>query len=193
MPSICVFCGSSPGNQPSFVQAAKLTGAALANRGIELVYGGGGRGMMGAVADGAIGAGGKTLGVIPRGLFKREGLHRGLDRLEIVDSMHARKAMMAASSDGFITLPGGLGTMEELFEIWTWTQIGIHAKPCGLLNVDGYYDGLLAFLENMVACGFVQASHRDVVLVDDDPARLIEQVLSHKPRIHERWMSEEQT
>ena len=193
MPSICVFCGSSPGNQPAFVEAATHTGAALARRGVELVYGGGGRGMMGAVADGAIAAGGKTLGVIPRGLFKREGLHTGLDQLEVVDTMHARKALMASSSDGFITLPGGLGTMEELFEVWTWTQIGVHAKPCGLLNVDGYYDGLLAFLENTVERGFVRRSHRDVVFVDNDAERLIDKVLGHKPRVHERWMSKDQS
>ena len=193
MPSICVFCGSSSGNQPAFVEAATLTGAALASRGIELVYGGGGRGMMGAVADGAIAAGGKTLGVIPRGLFKREGLHTGLDQLEIVDNMHARKALMASSSDGFITLPGGLGTMEELFEIWTWTQIGVHSKPCGLLNVDGYYDGLLAFLENTVERGFVRPSHRDVLLVDNDAERLVDKVLAHKPRVHEHWMSKDQS
>lgn len=193
MPSICVFCGSSPGDNPAFVAAAKRTGGALARRNIELVYGAGGHGMMGAVADGAIAAGGRTMGVIPRGLFKREGLHAGLDRLEVVESMHERKALMAESSDGFITLPGGLGTMEELFEIWTWTQIGVHAKPCGLLNVDGYYDGLLAFLDNMVTNGFVRASHRDVVIVDDDPERLIDNVLAHRPRVHERWMSADET
>ena len=193
MTSICVFCGSSPGESPNFVEAARSTGRALAQRNIELVYGGGGRGMMGAVADGAIEGGGKTLGVIPEGLFKREGLHTGIDRLEVVNTMHARKALMASSSDAFITLPGGLGTMEELFEIWTWTQIGVHAKPCGILNIEGYYDGLLSFLDNMVANGFVQQSHRDVVLVDDDCERLIDRVLAHEPRVHERWMSASQT
>ena len=171
---------------------AARVGAALAARGIRLVYGGGGRGMMGAVADAAIAAGGKTFGVIPRDLFKREGLHEGLDRLEVVSSMHERKALMAGSADGFIALPGGIGTMEELFEIWTWTQIGIHAKPCGILNVNGYYDGLLAFLDNMVDAGFVQQLHRDVVLVDDDPERLIDRVVRHKPMVHERWMRPEQ-
>ena len=160
---------------------------------MELVYGGGGRGLMGAVADGALGANGKVIGIIPRDLFKREGLHHGLTRLEAVDTMHQRKAMMAELSDGFLALPGGIGTMEELFEIWTWTQIGVHGKPCGILNVDGYYDGLLSFLDGMVDRGFLAQSHRDVVLVDDDPASLIERVVAHRPQIHERWMDSTKT
>ena len=186
MTSICVFCGSNPGTDPSFVSAAEWVGATLAKQDIELVYGGGGSGMMGAVANGALAEGGQVLGVIPEGLFKREGLHARLTRLEVVASMHERKARMAATSDGFLALPGGIGTLEELFEIWTWTQIGIHAKPCGILNVAGYYDPLLTFLESMVTRGFVRAEHRDVVLVDDDVERLVARVIAHKPAVHER-------
>lgn len=186
MTSICVFCGSSPGTDPSFVSAAEWVGATLAKQDIELVYGGGGSGMMGAVANGALAEGGQVLGVIPEDLFKREDLHAGLTRLEVVASMHERKARMAATSDGFLALPGGIGTLEELFEIWTWTQIGIHAKPCGILNVAGYYDPLLTFLESMVTRGFVRAEHRDVVLVDDDVERLVARVIAHKPAVHER-------
>ena len=193
MTSICVFCGSNPGTDPSFVSAAERVGATLAKQDIELVYGGGRRGMMGAVANGALAEGGQVLGVIPEGLFKREGLHARLTQLEVVASMHERKARMAASSDGFLALPGGIGTLEELFEIWTWTQIGIHAKPCGILNVAGYYDPLLTFLESMVTRGFVRAEHRDVVLVDDDVERLIARVIAHKPAVHERWLTPSQS
>ena len=193
MASICVFCGSSGGNNPAFLAAAQSIGQGLGTHGLRLVFGGGGRGMMGAVADAAITAGAETFGVIPEGLFRREGLHLGLDELKVVASMHERKALMAAEADAFIALPGGIGTMEELFEIWTWTQIGVHAKPCGILNVAGYYDGLLAFLDNMVTEGFVQPVHRDVVLVDEDPDRLLERVLAHRPQVHERWLSAEQT
>ena len=193
MTSICVFCGSSPGTDPSFVSAAEWVGATLAKQDIELVYGGGGSGMMGAVANGALAEGGQVLGVIPEDLFKREDLHAGLTRLEVVASMHERKARMAASSDGFLALPGGIGTREELFEIWTWTQSGIHAKPCGILNVAGYYDPLRAFLESKVTRGFVRAEHRDVVLVDDDVERLIARVIAHKPAVHERWLTPSQS
>lgn len=193
MQRLCVFCGSSPGNDSTFVETAERTGRLIAEQGMELVYGGGGRGLMGAVADGALGANGKVIGIIPRHLFKREGLHHGLTRLEAVDTMHQRKAMMAELSDGFLALPGGIGTMEELFEIWTWTQIGVHGKPCGILNVDGYYDGLLSFLDGMVDRGFLAQSHRDVVLVDDDPASLIERVVAHRPQIHGRWMDSTKT
>ncbi|MEM7404505.1 MAG: TIGR00730 family Rossman fold protein [Pseudomonadota bacterium] len=193
MKSVCVFCGSKSGNEPGYVETARTVGGAIARRGLQLVYGGGGRGMMGAVADGAIAAGGRTLGVIPEGLFAREGLHPDLDRLEVVESMHARKGMMADNADAFIALPGGIGTMEELFEIWTWTQIGVHGKPCGILNVRGYYDALLVFLNSMVEAGFLDANHREAVLVDDDPDRLLDRVLAHRPAINERWLSRQQT
>lgn len=193
MKSVCVFCGSKPGHQSNYVEAARAVGSAIASRGLRLVYGGGGRGLMGAVADGAIAAGGQTLGVIPEGLFAREGLHPNLERLEVVESMHARKSLMAESADAFIALPGGIGTMEELFEIWTWTQIGVHGKPCGILNVNGYYDSLMEFLDSMVVEGFLASHQRDVVLVDDEPERLLERVLAHRPAISERWMSMQQT
>lgn len=190
MQRLCVFCGSSPGHDPLYVACARDVGHVLAARGIGLVYGGGGRGMMGAVADGALEAGGEVIGVIPEGLFAREGLHAGLTRTEVVRSMHERKALMADLADGFIALPGGIGTMEELFEIWTWTQIGIHAKPCGLLNVQGFYDGLLAFLDGMVRDGFLIQNHRDIVLVDDEPDRLLRRVLAHEPKVERRWLAE---
>jgi uncharacterized protein (TIGR00730 family) len=192
MNRICVFCGSSEGRDPAYVQTARTMGTLIAKRSLGLVYGGGGRGLMGATADGALEAGGEAIGIIPRGLFKREGLHNGLTRLEVVESMHERKAMMASLADGFIALPGGIGTMEELFEIWTWTQIGVHAKPTGLLNQNGYYDGLLTFLDNMVAEGFVRQEHRDVVLVDDNPERLLARLVAHKPKVHERWLTPQQ-
>ena len=160
MKRICVFCGSRGGREPSWRAAAKELGTAIAANGIELVYGGGGRGMMGAVADAAIAAQGRVTGVIPRDLFQREFLHQGLAELHAVDDMLERKALMARLSDGFISLPGGIGTMDELFEMWTWTQLGIHDKPSVLLNVDGYYDSLIAFLDRMTEAGYLQPDQR---------------------------------
>ena len=160
MKRICVFCGSRDGRAPSWRDAAAELGTAIAASGIELVYGGGGRGMMGAVADAALAAEGRVIGVIPRDLFQREFLHGGLAELHAVDDMLERKALMAKLSDGFISLPGGIGTMDELFEMWTWTQLGIHDKPSVLLNVDGYYDSLIAFLDEMTDAGYLQANQR---------------------------------
>ena len=165
MRRICVFCGSRGGRAPSWRNAATALGTAIAASGIELVYGGGGRGMMGAVADAALAAQGRVIGVIPRDLFQREFLHDGLAELHAVDDMLERKALMAKLSDGFISLPGGIGTMDELFEMWTWTQLGIHDKPSVLLNVDGYYDSLIAFLDHMTDAGYLHPDQRALLRV----------------------------
>ena len=187
------FAAAQAGRIPAYEEAITALGAEIARRGMSLVFGGGHVGLMGVVADAVLSGGGEVVGVIPGALMQRELGHGRVTRLEVVDSMHARKARMAELSDGFLALPGGIGTMEELFEIWTWTQIGVHGKPCGILNVDGYYDGLLSFLDGMVDRGFLAQSHRDVVLVDDDPASLIARVVAHRPQIHERWMDSTKT
>ena len=165
MKSICVFCGSRDGRAPAYLEAARALGAAMAASGTTLVYGGGGRGMMGAVADAALAAGGRVIGVIPRDLFLREHLHKGITELHAVDGMLERKALMAELSGGFISLPGGIGTMDELFEMWTWTQLGIHAKPSVLFNVDGYYDSLIAFLDEMTEIGYLAPDQRALLRV----------------------------
>jgi uncharacterized protein (TIGR00730 family) len=163
--SVCVFCASSDGNDARLLAAARELGAGLATNGIATIYGGAHVGMMGALADSALAAEGKVLGVIPRALVDREIAHRGLTRLEIVNSMHERKARMAALSDAFVALPGGLGTMDEFIEIVTWAQLGFHAKPCYLVNLDGYYDNLLAFFRDAVARGLVKQQNVDRIRV----------------------------
>ena len=165
MKSICVFCGSREGRAPAYLEAARALGTAMAASGLTLVYGGGGQGMMGAVADAALAAEGRVIGVIPRDLFEREHLHEGITELHAVDGMLERKALMARLSDGFISLPGGIGTMDELFEMWTWTQLGIHGKPSVLLNVEGYYDALIAFLDHMTAAGYLGRDQRALLRV----------------------------
>lgn len=154
MKSICVFCGANPGNDPVYAAGARAVGVEIARRGLTLVYGGGAVGLMGVVANAALEAGGEVHGVIPRALREKEIGHNDLTRLEVVDTMHIRKARMAELSDGFIAMPGGIGTFEELFEIWTWGQLGIHQKPLGLLNIAGFYDPLAAFLDGTVEAGF---------------------------------------
>jgi uncharacterized protein (TIGR00730 family) len=170
---VCVFCGSSPGAHPIYVQAARHLGRILARRGLALVYGGARVGTMGQLAQAALDANGHVIGVIPRALVEREVAHTGLPDLRVVDSMHERKALMADLSDAFIALPGGLGTIEEFFEVLCWSQLGLHTKPCGLLNVDGYYDQLSAFLDHTVDQQFVRPSHRDLVLVEQDAENLL--------------------
>ena len=174
MKRVCVFCGSSVGVKSAYAEAAREMGRLIASRGIGLVYGGGNVGLMGVIGDAALEAGGEVIGVIPRALSDREIAHTGLTELHIVDSMHARKAMMAELSDAFIAMPGGVGTFEEFFEAVTWTQLGLHRKPCGLLNVDGFYTPLMQFINQAVADGFIRAVHRKVIVDDDDPARLHE-------------------
>ena len=176
MTSLCVYCGSRQGRDPAYGAAARAVGASLGRRGWRLVHGGGGSGLMGALADGALAAGARTLGVIPDALMTRELGHPGLDRLVVVQTMHERKRLMAEHSDAFLALPGGIGTFEELFEVWTWLQLGYHAKPVGLLNVSGYYDALLEFLDHSVAQGFVPPAQRALLCVDDDPEALLDRL-----------------
>ena len=177
MNAICVFCGSSPGNDPAYAEAASQLGRTLAERNTTLVYGGGHVGLMGVVADAALGAGGEVIGVMPKSLVEREIGHTGLTKLHVVHSMHERKAMMSRLSAGFIALPGGNGTLEEFFEVLTWAQLGEHYKPCGLLNVAGYYDPLLTVFDQMVERAFLKEEHRKLVLVEEDPASLLQRFI----------------
>ena len=170
MKNVCVFCGSRSGRTPVYLESARALGAAIASSGATLVYGGGGRGMMGALADAALAARGRVIGVIPRDLFEREHLHEGLTELHAVEGMPERKTLMAELSDGFVSLPGGIGTMDEMFEMWTWTQLGVHAKPSVLLNVDSYYDPLLAFIDEMTDTGYLAPDQRAILQVADTPA-----------------------
>jgi len=171
---ICVFCGSSPGRGEAYGEAAAGLGRLLAERGIGVVYGGASVGTMGIVADAALAAGGEVVGVIPQALVDREVAHAGLTDLRIVPDMHQRKATMADLSDGFVALPGGAGTMEELFEVWTWALLGLHAKPIGLLDVNGFYDPLAAMLDHMVSEGFLSTANRDLVCLESDPTLLLD-------------------
>ncbi|MDP9482979.1 MAG: TIGR00730 family Rossman fold protein [Chloroflexota bacterium] len=174
MRRVCVFCGASAGRDPRYAEVAAAVGASLARRGIELVYGGGRVGLMGAVADGALAAGGRVTGVIPKGLIDRELAHPGLSAMRIVTTLHERKATMAELADGFLALPGGLGTLEELAEVLSWAQLDLHTKPIGVLDVAGFFQPLVAHLDHAVREGFVAASHRDLLIVDDDLDRLLE-------------------
>ncbi len=178
---ICVYCGSSFGADPAFQQAARAVGALLAQRGIALVYGGGKVGLMGEIARAVIAGGGEVIGVIPRHLADREVAFKGISDLRLVDNMHERKALRADLADAFVALPGGLGTLEEVAEILTWSQLGLHEKPCGLLNVSGYFDPLLAFLDGMVAAHFLHDVHRDMVLVHTDPEALLAAFDTYQP------------
>jgi uncharacterized protein (TIGR00730 family) len=188
---VCVFCGSSDGARSSYREAAAMLGRVLAARRIGVVYGGGNIGLMGALADAALGAGGDVIGVIPEHLVNKELAHRGVD-LRIVHSMHERKALMADLADAFIALPGGYGTLEEFCEVLTWSQLGLHAKPCGLLNVDGYYDSLLGLFDHAVAEGFVRPPSRDLVVVDDQAAPLLDRLaLWQAPQV-ERWIDRDE-
>jgi uncharacterized protein (TIGR00730 family) len=181
MNRICVFCGSSPGARPEYVTAARQLGRTLAGKGIGLVYGGAKVGTMGQLASAALEAGGEVIGVIPQDLVKKEVAFTELENLHVVGSMHERKARMVDLADGFIALPGGLGTFEEFFEALTWAQLGLHHKPCGLLNVCGYYDRLIAFLDHAVAEQFVRAEYRAMALVDEEPDRLLAKFAAYRP------------
>jgi uncharacterized protein (TIGR00730 family) len=178
---VCVFCGSSPGSRPEYARAAELLGQVLVEREIGLVYGGASVGLMGKLAETVLGGGGDVIGVIPSGLVKMEVAFEGLPDLRVVDSMHERKAMMADLADGFIAMPGGLGTIEEIFEVLTWAQLGFHDKPCGFLNICGYYDHLITFLEGAVEEQFIRADHRSMVLVDEKPEALLDQFDQYRP------------
>jgi uncharacterized protein (TIGR00730 family) len=180
MRRLCVFCGASSGRDGRYVKAAGDLGRALAARGIEAVYGGASIGVMAAVADSVLAENGSVIGVIPRHLASPEAAHAGLTRQYVVDTMHERKALMSDLSDAFVALPGGAGTLDELFEVWTWAQLGLHDKPVGLLDVDGFFQPLLAFIDHMVAEGFLAPSHRDILLVDTDPERLVDRLASRR-------------
>jgi uncharacterized protein (TIGR00730 family) len=175
---VCVFCGASDGRGTRYVETATELGRVLAERGITLVYGGAGVGLMGAVADAALKAGGDVIGVIPQGLVDRELAHPGLTEQYVVDDMHDRKAKMAELSDAFVALPGGIGTLEELFEVWTWAYLGIHAKPLGVLDVDGFYGPLITMADHMVAEGFLKPATRALLLVGRKPAELVDEITS---------------
>ena len=193
MKRICVYCGSNPGRREDYRQAAEHLGRLVARNGLGLVYGGSSLGVMGAVADAALEGGAEVIGVIPRALATREVAHGGLADLRVVESMHERKAMMAELSDAFVALPGGWGTMEEIFEALTWGQLGLHRKPCGLLNVSGYFDHLRAFLEHATDEAFVKPEYRPMIIVDDDAGRLIERFRGYQPPNVRKWITEEET
>jgi uncharacterized protein (TIGR00730 family) len=190
MRRVCVFCGSSPGTNPAYLDAARAMGRALAERKIGLVYGGGSTGLMGAVADAALAAGGEVVGVIPRALQLRELAHTGLTHLHVVGSMHERKSRMAELAQGFVALPGGLGTLEELAEILTWAQLGLHARPVGLLDVAGFWAPIVAFVDHAVQEGFVRPENRQLLTVAADPAALLDRFEAWKPVAVERWIDE---
>ena len=193
MKRVCIFCGSSPGADPAYLEAARQVGALLARRGLGLVYGGGRVGLMGAVADSTLEHGGQATGIIPYSLARKEVAHSGLTELRVVGSMHERKAQMSELSDCFLALPGGFGTLEEFFEVLTWAQIGIHRKPCGLLNVNGYFDPLLAFVDHAQAERFVRAEHRSLILTDTDAAVLLDRMALYQSPVVDKWMDRDQT
>jgi uncharacterized protein (TIGR00730 family) len=189
--SVCVFCGSSAGRDPRFLAAARDLGRSLASRGITVVYGGASVGLMGALADAALEGGGEVVGVIPQALRDKEVAHLGLQDLRVVGSMHERKALMAELSDAFVALPGGIGTLEEAFEVWTWAQLGHHDKPCAFYNVGGFYDGLFGFLDGLVEAGFVKQAHRDMLVVSDTPEALLAALQTYAPPQTSKWLSAE--
>lgn len=188
MRSICVYCGAAQGRRVEYVEAARALGTALARRNLRLVYGGASVGLMGAVADATLAAGGEVVGVIPEALMKKELAHPGLSELVVTRSMHERKTAMAELADGFVALPGGIGTFEELFEIWTWAQLGFHRKPCGVLNVAGYYDQLLGFLDHARDEGLLAPSVREVLQVADGADALLDRFASWQPPNVDRWL-----
>lgn len=186
--SVCVYCGSSPGRNPAFAAAATAFGELLGRDGIRLVYGGGHVGLMGVVADAALRAGGEVHGVITRALGDKEVAHRGLTHLDVVDTMHERKALMSDNADAFVMLPGGFGTFDEFFEAVTWTQLGVHSKPCGVLNVAGFFDALQAQVDAAVDERFVRPEHRALLIVDTDPAVLLDRLHTWSPVATEKWL-----
>ncbi|MEC5142660.1 TIGR00730 family Rossman fold protein [Chitinophaga sp. 212800010-3] len=193
MNRIVVFCGSSSGSDPIYVQQATGLGAALAQRNLTLVYGGAHVGLMGAVADGALQAGGKVIGVLPHFLQKKELAHHGLTELILVDTMHERKTKMNELSDGVVALPGGFGTMEELFEMLTWGQLGLHRKPIGLLNTNGFYDSLIALAQNMTDKGFLSEENKNMLLCSDNITDLLAQMESYQPPVKSKWITPAQS
>ena len=192
MKTVCVFTGSSPGSRPEYQALAAQLGRLIAEREMTLVYGGGNVGLMGIIADAALEAGGRVIGVIPSQLLEMEVAHMGLSELQVVTSMHERKDLMITTSDAFITMPGGFGTLDELFEVLTHAQLGYHSKPCGVLNVDGFYDALLSYLDFMVAREFVKPRHRDMLVVDSEPERLLDAMLDYTAPETGKWIDRDQ-
>ena len=194
MRRVCVFCGSSPGARPAYAEATAEVARLLAGEGIGVVYGGGHVGLMGVLADTAMAAGGEVIGVMPRALVDREIGHTEISELRVVGSMHERKALMAELSDAFVALPGGAGTLEELFEVYTWAQLGLHDKPCALLDVEDYYADLAGFLDHAVRERFVREEHRAMLMIERDPRALIERLRDYEPRpLRPKWIDREQT
>lgn len=193
MQAVCVFCGSSPGNDPSFVAGARALGQAIATTGRRLVYGGAKAGLMGAVADAALAAGGKVIGVLPQALVDREVAHQGLTELHIVTSMHERKMLMAERSDAFIAMPGGLGTLEEFFEVWTWAQLGLHQKPIGMFGSRAFFAPLLDYLDSLVRQGFVRPEYRQMVELEEEPHAMLERLEAHQPASVPKWIARSDT
>lgn len=192
MQSICVFSGSSSGRVSEYREVAARLGTLFADRNIRLVYGGAAVGLMGAVADATMAAGGDVVGVIPRALVEREIAHTGLSDLRVVGSMHERKALMAELSDAFIALPGGVGSLEEIFEVWTWTQLGTHAKPCAVLNVNGFYDRLLDFLDHVVDEAFLKPVHRGMLVASSDPEKLLDVIAEYRVPTETKWIARDE-
>lgn len=188
MKRVCVFLGANPGMDPAYAEATRAMARVLVSRGLGLVYGGSAVGLMKVLADAVMDAGGETVGVIPQALYDKEIGHTGITRLEVVGSMHERKARMAELADGFVALPGGIGTLEEIFEVFTWGQLGFHAKPCGLLDVKGYYGGLCAFLDHVRDQGFLKNDHRGMLLCDPDPSSLLERMERFVPPKVAKWV-----
>ncbi len=191
--SICVYCGSSPGRIEAYGSAGCALAKSLVSRNIRLVYGGAGIGIMGMVADQVLKLGGQAIGVIPKALAHKEVAHKNLTELHVTQSMHERKMLMAELSDGFIALPGGIGTLEELFEIWTWAQLGFHNKPCGLLNVEGYYDSLIGFLDHVFAEQFVKKDHHAMLIVETNPDALLDHYINYQPPAVRHWVGKDET
>ena len=193
MKNICVYCGSNPGRQEAYSSAARALAKSLVDRNLGLVYGGASVGIMGLIADTVLQLGGRAVGVIPEALVRKEVAHQCLTELHVTQSMHERKTLMAELSDGFIAMPGGIGTLEEIFEIWTWAQLGIHTKPCGLLNAAGYFDALTTFLDHAVAEQFVKPPHRAILIVEQTPDLLLDRFASYQAPTVQKWVGKAET
>lgn len=191
--SLCVYCGSSSGRIDAYAVAARALAKAMTERGIRLIYGGAGIGIMGVVADEVLRLGGEVVGVIPESLMRKEIAHAGLTELHVTASMHARKTLMAELADGFVALPGGLGTLEELFEVWTWAQLGFHHKPCGLLNVARYYDALIGFLDHAAGEQFVRPDQRNMLIVESNSIALLDRFATYTPPAMTKWVGRDET
>jgi len=193
MKNICVYCGANPGRQEAYSGAARDLAKALVDRDLGLVYGGASVGIMGLIADAVLQLGGRVVGVMPEALVRKEIAHKRLTELHVTQSMHERKNLMAELSDGFIAMPGGIGTLEEIFEIWTWAQLGFHAKPCGLLNVVGYFDSLTTFLDHAVTEQFVKKPHRSMLIVDHEPEALLDRFARYEAPSVPKWVDKAET